>query len=169
MSKQASSGRLGIGLIGSGFNAGFHLQAFRAVREADVRGIWSPDPEKASAAAARAREYDVGEAKPYASISEMVADPAIEALWIAGPNHRRVENVEEIVDAIERGRGSLAENERLPGTARFPPSLRHRVVLFSSADVDELSGLHCAFEIGTAPMKMRCRGCWRLLRGSMPC
>jgi predicted dehydrogenase len=107
MSQPASTGRLGIGLIGSGFNAGFHLQAFRAVREADVRGIWSPDPKKASAAAARARELDVGEAKPYASIAEMVADPAIEALWIAGPNHRRVENIEEIVDAVGRGRGNL--------------------------------------------------------------
>ena len=40
------NGRLGIGLVGSGFNAGFHLQAFRAVREADVRGVWSPDPAK---------------------------------------------------------------------------------------------------------------------------
>ena len=108
MSKPAAAARLGIGLIGSGFNAGFHLQAFRAVREADVLGVWSPDPAKASAAAARAREYDVGEAKPYPSIAAMVADPAIDALWIAGPNHRRVENVEEIVDAIGRGRGSLS-------------------------------------------------------------
>jgi hypothetical protein len=60
MSRPAAPGRIGIGLIGSGFNAGFHLQAFRAVREADVRGIWSPDPKKAAAAAARARDYDVG-------------------------------------------------------------------------------------------------------------
>jgi predicted dehydrogenase len=99
--------RLGVGLIGSGFNAGFHLRAFRAVREADVRGVWSPDPAKAGAAAAQARKLDVGDAKPYASISDMVADPAIDALWIAGPNHRRVENIEEIVDALERGRGTL--------------------------------------------------------------
>jgi len=99
--------RLGVGLIGSGFNAGFHLRAFRAVREADVRGVWSPDPAKAGAAAAQARKLDVGDAKPYPSISDMVADPAIGALWIAGPNHRRVENIEEIVDALERGRGTL--------------------------------------------------------------
>jgi predicted dehydrogenase len=99
--------RLGVGLIGSGFNAGFHLQAFRAVRDADVRGVWSPDPAKAAAAAARARGLDVGDAKPYGSIAEMVADPCIDALWIAGPNHRREENVEEIVDALGRGRGTL--------------------------------------------------------------
>ena len=37
-----SGRRLGVGLIGSGFNAGFHLRAFRAVRDADVLGVWSP-------------------------------------------------------------------------------------------------------------------------------
>ena len=31
--------RLGIGFVGSGFNARFHMQAFRAVRDADVRGV----------------------------------------------------------------------------------------------------------------------------------
>ena len=102
-----AAGRLGVGLVGSGFNAGFHLQAFRAVRDADVRGVWSPNPERAAAAAARARALDVGEAKAYASISDMVADPAIDALWLSGPNHKRVENIEEIVHALERGRGTL--------------------------------------------------------------
>ncbi len=30
--------RLGVGFIGSGFNARFHMQAFRGVRDADVVG-----------------------------------------------------------------------------------------------------------------------------------
>jgi predicted dehydrogenase len=33
----------------------------------------------------------------------MVADPAIDALWLCGPNHARLENVEEIVHAVTRG------------------------------------------------------------------
>jgi len=37
----------------------------------------------------------------------MVADPGIQALWLCGPNHARIANVEEIVDTIERGRGDL--------------------------------------------------------------
>ncbi|MEK6689125.1 MAG: Gfo/Idh/MocA family oxidoreductase, partial [Gemmatimonadota bacterium] len=37
----------------------------------------------------------------------MVADPAIDAIWLCGPNQARVENVEEIVDTIARGRGAL--------------------------------------------------------------
>src|SRR5580693_10598941 len=83
------------------------MQAFRAVRDADVRGVWSPNSKHATAAAALARSFDIGAARPYASISDMVADPAIDALWITGPNHTRVENFEEIAHALERGVGAL--------------------------------------------------------------
>jgi predicted dehydrogenase len=100
--------RLGVGFIGSGFNARFHMQGWRAVRDADVLGIWSPNQKNAASAAKLAHDLDVGDAKPYVSIAEMVADPAIDAIWLTGPNHARIENVEEIVDTIERGRGTLA-------------------------------------------------------------
>jgi predicted dehydrogenase len=33
----------------------------------------------------------------------MVADPAIDAIWLCGPNHARISNVEEIVAAIKDG------------------------------------------------------------------
>jgi predicted dehydrogenase len=99
--------RLGIGIIGSGFNARFHLQAFAAVRDADIAGIWSPNEENAAEAAALALSLDVGDARVYKSIGEMVADPAVDAIWVCGPNHARVENIEEIVSAVERGRGTL--------------------------------------------------------------
>ena len=95
--------RLGVGFIGSGFNTGFHLRAWVGVRDADVLGIWSPTPAKREAAAQLARDLRVGDAKAYDSITAMVEDPAIDAIWISGPNHARVENVEEIVRAIEGG------------------------------------------------------------------
>ena len=99
--------RLGVGFIGSGFNARFHMQGFRAVRDGDVLGVWSPNKKNAAAAASFARSLDIGETKPYASITDMVADPAVDAIWLTGPNHARIENVEEIVDAVKSGRGSL--------------------------------------------------------------
>ena len=40
--RQPASKRLGIGIVGSGFNAQFHLRSFVGVRDADIRGIWSP-------------------------------------------------------------------------------------------------------------------------------
>ena len=102
-----SGERLGIGFVGSGFNARFHVQSFTGVRDADVRGVWSPNEANAASTAALAREHDVGEARPYKSIRDMIADPAINALWLCGPNQARIANIEEIVDAIKSGAGTL--------------------------------------------------------------
>jgi predicted dehydrogenase len=98
---------LGVGFIGSGFNTRFHMQGWRGVRDADVLGVWSPNASNAASAARLARDLAVGECRPYRSIAEMVADPAIDAIWLCGPNQSRIENVEEIVDTIARGRGTL--------------------------------------------------------------
>jgi len=99
--------RLGIGMVGSGFNAKFHLLGLVAVRDADVLGVWSPNQNNAADTAAIARQIGVGQAKAYPSIAAMVEDPAIDAIWLSGPNHSRLENVEEITSTLERGKGSL--------------------------------------------------------------
>src|SRR2546430_2002285 len=99
--------RLGVGFVGSGFNARFHLQGLQAVRDVDVLGVWSPNLKHADDMAAQARRLDLGPAKAHRSIAEMVADPGVDALWLCGPNQARVENVEEIVDAMTRGKGTL--------------------------------------------------------------
>ena len=95
--------RLGVGFIGSGFNTRFHIRGWVSVRHGDVRGVWSPNPEHRASAAALARELEVGDARAYDSIGEMVADPDIHAIWICGPNHARVQNMEAIVEALEGG------------------------------------------------------------------
>jgi len=99
--------RLGIGMIGSGFNAKFHLLGLVAVRDADVLGVWSPNQNNAADTASIARQLGVGQAKAHSSIAAMVEDPAIDAIWLCGPNHARLENVQEIVSTLERGKGSL--------------------------------------------------------------
>ena len=112
------SDRLGIGIIGSGFNARFHLQAFTRVRDADIRGVWSPNPRHAKDTAELARTLEVGEARAYRSIRDMVGDPAIDAIWLCGPNHARIENVEEIASA-------LADGAELRGIACEKPLARN--------------------------------------------
>jgi predicted dehydrogenase len=67
--------RLGIGFIGSGFITRFHIQSLIAVRDADARGVWSPNKERAGAAADLARELRVGDCRAFDSIEEMVASP----------------------------------------------------------------------------------------------
>jgi predicted dehydrogenase len=100
-------GRLGVGFIGSGFNTRFHMQGWRDNRDGDVLGVWSPNAERAAATARVAQVLEIGACKPYKSIAQMVADPAIDAIWLCGANHARVENVEEIVHTLKRGRGEL--------------------------------------------------------------
>ena len=99
--------RLGVGFVGSGFNARFHIQAFAGVRDGDVLGIWSPNTKNAASTAAFARKLEVGDARAYRTIREMVADPRIDAIWLCGPNNARISNVEEIVGAIRDGVGEL--------------------------------------------------------------
>jgi predicted dehydrogenase len=103
-----SQAPLGIGIIGSGFNAQFHLQAFQQVRDCEILGVWSPNAANAGSTAGMARKLGLGTTKAYKSIAAMVADPGIQALWLCGPNHARIDNVEEICSTIERGRGELA-------------------------------------------------------------
>ena len=55
-----SEKRLGVGFIGSGFNAKFHMLGWKGVRDADIRGVWSPNAKNAEAAARYANELDVG-------------------------------------------------------------------------------------------------------------
>ncbi|NBW66903.1 gfo/Idh/MocA family oxidoreductase, partial [bacterium] len=55
-----SASRLGVGFIGSGFNARFHMLGWRGVRDADVLGVWSPNAKNAASAAALARSLDIG-------------------------------------------------------------------------------------------------------------
>lgn len=127
--------RLGVGIIGSGFIARFHILSWQAVRDADILGIWSPNRQNAESAAAYARELRVGEAKAYASITDMVLDPAIDAIWICGPNHRRIENLEEIVGALKSGKGELVGVACEKPLARNVKEARRAVELIEKAGV----------------------------------
>ena len=95
--------RLGVGFIGSGFITRFHIRSWEAVRDADIRGIWSPSRANADDAAALARSLRVGDARAFDSIEAMVADEAIDCVWICGPNFARVPNMAAIAGAIEKG------------------------------------------------------------------
>ena len=127
--------RLGVGFIGSGFNAKFHMQGFRAVRDADVLGVWSPRGKNAENAAEYARGLDIGKAKAYKSITDMVADPNIDALWLTGPNSARIENVEEIVAALESGKGELKGIACEKPLARNVAEARHILELVKRVDL----------------------------------
>ena len=126
--------RLGVGFIGSGFITRFHIRSWLAVRDGDVRGVWSPTAAHAEEAAALARELNVGEAKAYPTLEAMVEDPAIDAIWICGPNHTRIENMERIVAALARG-------ARLVAVACEKPLGRNAAEAARMVELVERSGL----------------------------
>ena len=102
-----SAKRLGIGFVGGGFITKFHIQSFISVRNADILGVMSRTKSSAEACASLAKTIGVGDAKAYDSITDMIAEPDIHALWICSPNYARIDTMEEIVNAIENGVGEL--------------------------------------------------------------
>ncbi len=99
--------KLGVGFIGAGFIGNFHIRSWVGVRDADILGIVDKQPEHAEEAAALVRRMRLGEARTFTTIADMVADPGIDAIWILSPNFTRLEVMEEIVGAVESGRGEL--------------------------------------------------------------
>jgi predicted dehydrogenase len=99
--------KLGVGIIGAGFNARFHIRAWTGVRDADILGILDPDRKRADEAAALARKLRVGETRVYGSVTEMVSSPDIDAVWISAPNFTRIEVMEEIAAARQTGKAGL--------------------------------------------------------------
>lgn len=98
-----SKERLGIGIVGSGFAARFHIQSLVGVRDADVAAVASPTREHAEEAAALAEQLSVGSPHVYTKTADMVEDPTVDAVWICSPNDTRLAVVEAIVDRVERG------------------------------------------------------------------
>ena len=100
--------RLGIGIIGSGFNAQFHLRAFQQVRDCDVLGVWSPNARNAAVDGAR---------WPASSTSGTRSRTAPSPRWwpippstrsgSAGRTRRASRTWRRSSTRIERGRGEL--------------------------------------------------------------
>lgn len=109
---------LRIGIVGSGFNAKFHIRAFTGVRDALIAGVASPTAEHREAAAQLARDLALGPARTFATTAEMAADAEIDALWINTRNDVRLDVMQEIL------RGAAHRARPLAGVACEKPLAR---------------------------------------------
>jgi predicted dehydrogenase len=98
---------LGIGIIGSGFIANFHVQSWTGVRGGDIVAIQSRNTGTARTLADRCRELGVGDPTTTEDLLELIRDPRVEAVWVTTPNHVRVETIERICEEVAAGRASL--------------------------------------------------------------
>ncbi|MGE0724970.1 MAG: Gfo/Idh/MocA family protein [Alphaproteobacteria bacterium] len=98
---------LRIGFVGAGFMARFHLQSLTGVRNAVVAGVYGPTAVRRESFAAAADALDLGPCRPFASLEEMLASGAIDAVWIVNPNYARLEAMETIHRMAKEGRTDL--------------------------------------------------------------
>lgn len=126
---------LGIGFIGAGFMNRFHVASLVGVRDCEVRGVFSPTTTNAELLAASTRALGLGETKVHRSITDLVADPAVDAIWIATTNDTRVAVVEEIVEALKSGKGELV------GLACEKPLARNLAEASRLVELAESAGL----------------------------
>ncbi len=124
---------LGIGFVGAGFMNRFHVASLVGVRDCDVAGGFSPTRANPGKLAAMARDRGVGETTIHGSITELVADPRVDALWIATTNDTRVAVIEEIADAVKSGKGELIGIACEKPLARNLAEARRMMELIASA------------------------------------
>lgn len=99
--------RLRIGIVGSGFVAHFHAQAFASVRDAEISAIYSRNETTANELAQFCQSLGIGTPKVYPDVRAMVRDESVDAVWFLAPNYVRVELIEAIAEEVRAGRASL--------------------------------------------------------------
>lgn len=130
-----TDGPLRIGLIGSGFIAGFHLRALLGVRNVTVAGVYSPTPKNREALAKTANEMDLGPCEAFGSVEELVAAGGVDAVWILGPNDTRLEHMRAINGVAKNG-------ARLLGVACEKPLARNLAEAHEMLRLAEDAGLN---------------------------
>lgn len=98
---------LGVGLLGSGFIAEFHLKAFQHVRDVEISAICSRNPQSAKHLADLAQSLGLGQPRVYTDPRPFLQDPGVEAVWVCVPNYVRLEIAETIAEEVRSGRASL--------------------------------------------------------------
>lgn len=89
----ASPGKIGAGVIGTGFIGTVHIQALRRLG-VPVLGVLGSAPERTCQ-----RADDLGIAKAYASLDEMLGDPELGVVHVTSPNHAHYPQVKAILAA----------------------------------------------------------------------
>jgi predicted dehydrogenase len=98
---------LRIGFVGSGFIAHFHVKSFQSVRNAEIKGVYSPTPDKRRALAEAVNAAELGPCRAYNDLDSLITASDIDALWILSPNDTRLEVMRALEKAVKAGRSSI--------------------------------------------------------------
>jgi predicted dehydrogenase len=86
----------GVGILGTGWVAGSHIQAFESNPHTEVRAILSRDRDRA---ASRAAEHKLTHCRAYDHLEDLLADPNVQIVSICTPHHLHVEQALEAAQA----------------------------------------------------------------------
>jgi predicted dehydrogenase len=84
---------IGAAVIGSGFIGTVHIENLRRLG-VNVRGVLGSSPERGEAAATR-----IGLPRAYASLGQLLEDPAVDAVHVTSPNQLHYPQVKQILAA----------------------------------------------------------------------
>jgi len=84
---------IGAAVIGTGFIGTVHVEQLRRI-SVDVRGVLGSTPERGAA-----RADALGVRHAYASLDEILADPAVDVVHVTSPNHLHVPQASAILAA----------------------------------------------------------------------
>ncbi|MFA3916753.1 Gfo/Idh/MocA family protein [Ruegeria hyattellae] len=85
--------KIGAAVIGTGFIGTVHVQALRRLG-VEVLGVLGSSPERGTARAA-----EMGAARAYASLDELLADDCVDVVHVTSPNHAHYPQVKAILAA----------------------------------------------------------------------
>jgi predicted dehydrogenase len=99
--------RLRVGFVGSGFIAEFHLKSMVGVRNVDVTGVFSRNPENRARFSKRVAELGLGECRAHDSLEALVQAGDVDAIWILSPNYTRLDVMRTIHAEVTAGRSKI--------------------------------------------------------------
>jgi predicted dehydrogenase len=98
---------LRIGFLGSGFIAGFHVQALRGVRDVEVRAVYAPNSGHSQQLADQVNAYGLGPCRVAPSVDSVISADDVDAVWMLGPNYTRLEHMRAIHRLVMAGEAHL--------------------------------------------------------------
>ena len=102
-----SSTPLRIGFVGTGFVAAFHLRALLNVRHVELIGVHSRDAKRREAFAQEVDRCELGPCRAHPTLSSLLEDARLDAVWILVPNDQRLEVMREIHAAVLAKRSAV--------------------------------------------------------------